>query len=238
VTAQYSGDSTYGGSVSTPVSVTVGKENSQTSATLVAYDYTTGTFYQTNSIPYGTIFFLRSSVANSNGGSCAPNPGGTQVGCPARTVNFSMNDKPLGAGSYALTSGERPADNYDDGSPSDLGQSPRRDELPWLHRSRPGISAGSHSRSPEEKGAPNPDPTRQRCLHWQLWWRKQQLASGCGNASRDVYGGCDGYQLGNYANRHVPSHRAMTFHTGLAASKAGFPWGASELKRSYRLAFS
>ncbi|MGB8010509.1 MAG: protease pro-enzyme activation domain-containing protein [Terriglobales bacterium] len=102
VSAHYAGDSTFGASDSAPVQVTVGKESSETQATLVAYDYTTGTFYQTNTIPYGTIFFLRSDVTNGSGTSCAPNPQQTQSACPTGTVSFTSNGKTLDAGTYAL----------------------------------------------------------------------------------------------------------------------------------------
>jgi hypothetical protein len=102
VTAEYSGDSVYGGSTSAPVQVTVAKENSQTSATLVAYNSTTRTFYQTNSIPYGTIFFLRSDVVNAAGTACSPSPQQSQIACPTGSVGFTLNGKTLDAGSYSL----------------------------------------------------------------------------------------------------------------------------------------
>jgi hypothetical protein len=102
VTAHYAGDSTYGASDSAPVQVIVGKENSQTKETMVAYNSTNGTFYQTSTIPYGTIFFLRSDVTNAAGTPCAPNPQETQAACPTGTVSFTNNGKILDAGSYAL----------------------------------------------------------------------------------------------------------------------------------------
>ncbi len=104
VTAHYAGDSTFGASDSAPVQVTVAKENSQTKETLVAYSLTTGTFYQTDTIPYGTIFFLRSDISNAAGAACAPNPQETQAACPTGTVSFTDNGKTLDAGTYALNS--------------------------------------------------------------------------------------------------------------------------------------
>jgi pro-kumamolisin-like protein/Big-like domain-containing protein len=102
VTAHYAGDSTFGASDSAPISVTVGKENSQTKETLVAYNSTTGTFYQTSTIPFGTIFFLRSDVTDAAGTSCAPNPQETQAACPTGTVSFTSNGKTLDGGTFAL----------------------------------------------------------------------------------------------------------------------------------------
>jgi hypothetical protein len=103
VTAHYAGDSTFGASDSAPVQVTVGKENSETKATLVALNPTTYKFQQIGStIAYGTIFFLRSDVTNAAGTPCAPNPQQTQVPCPTGSVSFTNNGKTLDAGSYAL----------------------------------------------------------------------------------------------------------------------------------------
>jgi len=103
VTAYYPGDPTFGASNSAPVQVTVGKENSETKETLTALNPTTYAFQPIGStIPYGTIFFLRSDVTNSAGTPCAPNPQQTQVQCPTGTVSFTNNGKTLDAGSYAL----------------------------------------------------------------------------------------------------------------------------------------
>jgi hypothetical protein len=102
VTAHYAGDSTFGSSDSAPVQVTVGKEASETKTTLVAYSYPSGTFYQTSTIPYGTIFFLRSDVTNAAGTACAPNPQETQAACPTGSVSFTNSGKTLDAGTYAL----------------------------------------------------------------------------------------------------------------------------------------
>ena len=100
VTAHYAGDSTFGASDSAPIQVTVGKENSQTTATLMAYNSTSQTYYQTNTVPYGSVFFLRSDVTNTAGTACAPNPAQSGVACPTGSVSFTTNA--VSAGSYAL----------------------------------------------------------------------------------------------------------------------------------------
>jgi len=102
VTAHYSGDGNFAASDSAPVQVTVTKENSQTKVSLAAYDPVHGTFYQTNTIPYGAIFFLRGDVANSAGAPCLPNPNVSQVGCPSGTVSFALNGKTVDAGAYPV----------------------------------------------------------------------------------------------------------------------------------------
>ena len=104
VTAHYAGDATYGASDSAAVSVTVGKENSTTAATMEAYDPISRTFHSANTIPFGTIFFLRSNVTDAAGKSCLPNSQGTQSSCPTGTVTFTKNGQPLDAGSYPLNS--------------------------------------------------------------------------------------------------------------------------------------
>lgn len=104
VTAHYAGDPIYGASDSGPVQVTVGKEPSQTKATLLAYDPASQTFRQTSTIAYGTIFFLRSDITNAAGSPCGPNPQQTQIPCPTGTVNFSNGGKTLDAGTYPLNS--------------------------------------------------------------------------------------------------------------------------------------
>jgi len=103
VTAHYAGDPTFGASDSGAIQVTVGKENSLMKETLTALNPTTYAFQQIGStIPYGTIFFLRSDVTNAAGTPCAPNPQQTQVPCPTGSVSFTNNGKTLDAGSYAL----------------------------------------------------------------------------------------------------------------------------------------
>ncbi len=102
VTAHYAGDASFGASDSAPVQVTVSKENSQTTATLVAWDPNTGLFNQTSTISYGAVFFLRSDVSNAAGTPCGPNPQQTQTACPTGNVSFTNNGQVLDAGTYAL----------------------------------------------------------------------------------------------------------------------------------------
>lgn len=103
VTAHYAGDSKFGASDSLPIQVTVGKENSKVQETLVALNEPTYSFQQIgSSIPYGSIFFLRSDVTDAAGASCAPNQQQTQVQCPTGNVSFTSNGKTLDAGNYAL----------------------------------------------------------------------------------------------------------------------------------------
>jgi hypothetical protein len=104
VTAHYAGDATYGASDSAAVSVTVGKENSSTKMAMEAYEPISRTFYSANTIPFGTIFFLRSDVTDAAGTSCLPNTQGTQSSCPTGTVTFMKNGQTLDAGSYPLNS--------------------------------------------------------------------------------------------------------------------------------------
>lgn len=106
VTAHYPGDGVFAASDSAPVQVTVAKENSQTVPTLEVYSLTSQNvsqgFTATNTVPYGSVFFLRSDVTNAAGASCAPNPTQTGVGCPTGTVKFTLNGSPLDMGSYSL----------------------------------------------------------------------------------------------------------------------------------------
>ena len=104
VTAHYAGDSSFGASDSAAVQVTVGKENSVTKATVLAYPSSTDGFYSTTSIPYGSIFFLRGDVTGAAGTSCAPNPTQAEIACPTGTLTLTDNGKTLDAGTYALNS--------------------------------------------------------------------------------------------------------------------------------------
>ena len=102
VTAHYPGDAMFAASDSAPTQITVGKEDSETKLTMVAWNPDSRTFYRTSTIPYGTVFFLRSDVSNAAGKSCIPSPPQTQAACPSGTVSFTSNSKPLDAGSYTL----------------------------------------------------------------------------------------------------------------------------------------
>jgi subtilase family serine protease len=105
VTAHYPGDSTYGPSDSSPVSVTVSKENSQPQAFLVTFD-STGHIVSsnTNTAVYGSPYILRVNVENSAGQLCAPVSSSGATACPTGTVTLTDNGTALDAGTYALNS--------------------------------------------------------------------------------------------------------------------------------------
>lgn len=105
VTAHYPGDSTYGASDSSPITVTVSKENSQPQAYLVTFDsgghVVSG---DTNTAIYGSPYILRVDVANSSGAMCSPMAASGATGCPSGTVTLANNGSPLDAGTYPLNS--------------------------------------------------------------------------------------------------------------------------------------
>jgi hypothetical protein len=104
VTARYSGDGNFAASDSTPVQVTVSKENSRLAASLAVYDFNAGEFSYGSTVSYGAIAFLRANVTGEAGASCAPNPQQTGTGCPTGTVNFTSGSTSIDAGSYVLNS--------------------------------------------------------------------------------------------------------------------------------------
>jgi hypothetical protein len=105
LTAHYDGDGTYAPSDSSPISVTVNKENSQPQVFLVTFD-TNGNIINsnTNTAPYGSPYLLRASVANAAGGTCAPANSTTPTACPTGDVTLTDNGTALGAGTYLLNS--------------------------------------------------------------------------------------------------------------------------------------
>jgi hypothetical protein len=104
VSAHYAGDSTFGGSDSTPVNITIGKENSSPSIELVTFDWQ-GRFISGNasSAVYGSPYLLRVDVLNSTGNACQVN-GVLQFGCPTGNVTLTDNGNPLDGGTFALNS--------------------------------------------------------------------------------------------------------------------------------------
>ncbi len=104
VTAHYAGDSVFGGSDSSPVSVTVGRENSSPHIELVTFDWN-GNLLSNNATTavYGTPNLLRVDVFGSSGTPCLPNPMGGAA-CPSGTITLTDNSSPLDAGTYALNS--------------------------------------------------------------------------------------------------------------------------------------
>jgi len=104
VTAHYAGDPIFGGSDSSPVSITVGKENSSTQLNLVTFDWS-GREVSSNASTavYGSPYLFRVNVLNSAGAVCTPNPLG-EASCPTGTVNLTDNSSALDGGVFKLNS--------------------------------------------------------------------------------------------------------------------------------------
>ena len=103
VIAHYPGDSTYGPSDSTPVSVTVSKENSQPQTFLVTFDQNGNIVNKnTTTATYGSPYILRVNVENAAGQICAPVATSGATACPSGNVTVSNNGSALDAGTYAL----------------------------------------------------------------------------------------------------------------------------------------
>ena len=104
VIAHYAGDGNYGGSYSSPVSVTVSKENSQPQTFLVTFDSGGNVVNaDTMTAPYGSPYILRINMENSAGQLCKP-VGSGATACPSGTVALTNNGTPLDAGTYTLNS--------------------------------------------------------------------------------------------------------------------------------------
>ena len=107
VISHYTGDGSYGGSYSTPVSVTVSKENSHPQTFLVTSD-SNGNIVNSDTATavYGSPYLLRVNVANASGQLCAPvSVSATNAtACPTGTVTLTNNTSALDAGTYALNS--------------------------------------------------------------------------------------------------------------------------------------
>lgn len=103
VTAHYAGDPTFASSDSQPVSVVVGKENSEPQLQLITTDLN-GNVINNNAttVVYGSPYFVRVNVLNSSNALCQPNPLG-EVGCPTGNVTLTDNGNALGA-PFALNS--------------------------------------------------------------------------------------------------------------------------------------
>ena len=101
VTAHYAGDGTFGASDSSPISVTVNKENSSVHLGLITFD-TSGHVISSNatSAVYGSPYILQVGVT---GTACSSNSRGQQ-GCPTGAVVLTDNGSPLDAGTYPLNS--------------------------------------------------------------------------------------------------------------------------------------
>ena len=102
VIAHYAGDTRYGGSYSTPVSVNVSPENS--SVYMPGLDTGvdgSGNPQYATSVVYASPYLLRADVRNSQGNFCDVMH---EMACPTGNVNFTDNGQPLDAGSHTLNS--------------------------------------------------------------------------------------------------------------------------------------
>jgi hypothetical protein len=104
VTAHYAGDPTFGGSDSTPISITVGKENSSTQIQLITFGWN-GNLLSNNasSAVYGSPYILRMNVLNSSDSACALDPTGESA-CPTGNLSLTDNGNPLDGGTFRLNS--------------------------------------------------------------------------------------------------------------------------------------
>ncbi len=105
VTAHYPGDSTYAASDSSPINVTVNRENSQPQVFLVTFNSNGNVVNpNTNTAVYGSPYLLRVNVDNSASALCTPVSATAATGCPSGTVTMTDNAAPLDAGTYTLNS--------------------------------------------------------------------------------------------------------------------------------------
>ncbi len=105
LTAHYPGDATYGPSNSSPVSVTVAKENSLPQAFLVTFDSNNRVINSnTNTAVYGSPYILRVNVDNAAGQLCAPVAASGATACPTGSVTLTNNGTALDAGTFPLNS--------------------------------------------------------------------------------------------------------------------------------------
>ena len=104
VTAHYAGDSTFGGSDSAPVSLTIGKEDSSPQIQLVTFDSQGNLISRNaNSAIYGSPYLLRIDVLNGAGTACQTN-NVPKSGCPTGSLALTDNGIALDAGTYSLNS--------------------------------------------------------------------------------------------------------------------------------------
>jgi Pro-kumamolisin, activation domain/Bacterial Ig-like domain (group 3) len=105
LTANYPGDSNYNSSTSSPVSVTVNKENSEPQVFLVTFNSSNNIVSSnTTTATYGSPYILRVNVENSAGQMCNPAASTAATACPTGTVAMTDNGSSLDAGTYTLNS--------------------------------------------------------------------------------------------------------------------------------------
>lgn len=105
VTAHYAGDATYAPSDSTPISVTVAKENSQPQVYLVTFDSNGNIVsHNTNTATYASPYLLRVDVDSSAGKLCAAVAASGATGCPTGSIMLTDDGNALDLGTYSLNS--------------------------------------------------------------------------------------------------------------------------------------
>ena len=105
LTAYYPGDATYSSSTSNAVNVTVNKENSEPQVFLVTFNYNGNIVSgDTTTATYGSPYFLRVNVENSQNQMCNPVAASGATACPTGSVTMTDNGNSLDAGTYTLNS--------------------------------------------------------------------------------------------------------------------------------------
>jgi len=107
VQAHYAGDANYAPSDSSPVTVSVSPEASQTDVHVAIVDALTGQVTNSNaiSIQYGSLSVVRADITNSSGAFClSPTSESVLYACPTGTVSFTLDGSPLTPGTAALNS--------------------------------------------------------------------------------------------------------------------------------------
>ncbi len=101
IVAHYAGDGTFGGSDSTPVSVTVAPEVSRTLSALILFD-AFGNILNGNAstTPYGSPYIFRMRVTNNSGATCTNGI----YDCPSGTLSLTDSGAPVDGGSFVLDS--------------------------------------------------------------------------------------------------------------------------------------
>ena len=98
VTANYGGDPTFGGSISSPILVTVNPESSNSTLALVTFNSLGGVLNSNASTAaYGSPYILRANV-----GTCHTDLSSGMSACPTGSVFLTDNGNPLDLGSYNL----------------------------------------------------------------------------------------------------------------------------------------
>jgi len=100
VTAHYPGDDTYAASNSSPISVTVSKENS---TVILGGVILSGSATSVKTFPFDSQYFVRADVGNSHGSLCSPPPFG-QVACPSGGVIFTVDGTQTNFNTFPLNS--------------------------------------------------------------------------------------------------------------------------------------